>query len=137
MKKGLPYGAWKFFLDLTHLADTDVDEWATPKVQFFSEWYYEGDGEKEGEFVYFKTNKNQYYFIYDFCGDDMYTMGPVCQFLWYYWMLDMSMVIFYILFMVDVATKFEFLKTWETRIQFLWLFPVEPVTEWLVTFIYQ
>ena len=58
MKKGIYYGAWKFFLDLTHLDDTDVDEWATPKVQFISEWYYYGDEEKEGEFVYFKTNKN-------------------------------------------------------------------------------
>ena len=45
----------------------------------------------------------------------MYTMGSFCKFLWYYWMLDMSMVVFYSTFLVDTATKFDFLKTWYTR----------------------
>jgi hypothetical protein len=111
MKKGIMYGAWSFFLNVSHQSGTDLDEMITPKVEFFSEWSYD-----EGEYIYYKTNKNQYYFIDDFCGDDMYTMGFVCKFLWYYWMLDMSIVVFYSLFLVDIASKFEFLNSWYTRV---------------------
>ena len=70
----------------------------------------------EGEDVFYKTNKYQYYFLDAMCGDDMYDMSAFCKFLWYYWMMDMSVVIFASLFLVDLASKFEFLTKWETRV---------------------
>ena len=46
------YGLWKFYLDYTYQADTELDQNMTPKVEFVSKWSYD-----EGEDVYYKTNK--------------------------------------------------------------------------------
>lgn len=110
MKQGLMYGLWSFYLDVSYQSDTELDQDFTPKVQFFSEWSMD-----EGEDVYYKTNKKQYYFIEEICGDDMYHMGSVCKFLWYYWMFNMSNTVFYSLFLVDTAAKFKFLKNWQSK----------------------
>ena len=49
------------------------------------------------------------------CGDDDYSMGSFCKFLWYYWMFDMSNNVMFTLFMVDLATKFEYLTKWQKK----------------------
>jgi hypothetical protein len=113
LKKGFMYGAWTFILDVVYISEedrADLDELVTPKVEFFSLWSFD-----ETEYVYFKTNYYQYKFINYICGDDMYTMNSTCKGLWYYWMVDMSVVVFYSLFLVETSTHWRFLRTWTAR----------------------
>ena len=110
MKKGFMYGAWSFYLDVSDQAGTELDDNYSKKVLFFSEWSYD-----DWEYNYYKNSKNQYYFLEKACGDDDYSMGSFCKFLWYYWMFDMSNNVMFTLFMVDLATKFEYLTKWQKK----------------------
>merc|ERR1712146_719842 len=112
MKEGIISGIYQFLLGMEILsADTDTEE----KVDFISGWVFESWG---NDAYYYKMSKTIWTFLLDedegICYDNDDTM---CEVLYYYWMLIMTLNIFITLPLSHAAAVYEWYTGWEEKIE--------------------